>query len=295
MSTVAQVTDRVYREWLHPGDDQPVRMTLSAGVDDVATSWSYDDATLAPDEEDLLAPGVLVEVGTEQARITDVDDTANTLTVIRGVNGTTKAAHTSGDEVTVAPTFGRHAVVEAVKDNVVALYPSLWQVATEQVTTSSTFVEVPATVVTPVSFVWLNGSRYQNGVADLLPDFPPSSTGKAIQFFGVPSGKTGYFTYRGRFTRPSAEATELSTLGVDATWERIAAVGAAAQVVASRPLDELTAEYITEQMQREALPPGASTDVRNGLLTLRNIWLDEAHRSLQAEMQPPVVHNLAIR
>lgn len=294
MSIVGEVADRVYRDWLLPSDDQPVVVTLAAAVDATTKTWTYDDATLAPDEEDLLAPGVLVEAGTEQARITDVDDTSNTLTVIRAVNGTTAAAHTVGTDVTVAPTFSRHAVIEAVKDNVASLYPSLWQVGTETVTTASDPIDVPATVITPVSFVWQNGSRYQNGTATVLDNFPPSATGKAIQLYGVPPGRTGYFTYRGSFARPDSEATDLTTLGVTAIHERIVAVGAAAQVVGGRTSDALTAEYLTEQLERESLPPGAATDIRNGLLTLRNIWLDEASRALRAEMSTPVVYRLAL-
>lgn len=294
MSTVAQLADRVYRDFLLPSDDQPVVVTLAAAVDNVTRSWAYDDDTLAPDEEDLLAPGVIVECGSEQARITGVDDTTNTLTVTRGVNGTTAAAHAVGADVTAAPTFPRHSIIEAVKDNVATLYPSLWHIATEEVVTGTDPVEVPAAVITAVEFIWQNGSRWQNGTAHVLPNFPPSATGKAISLYGVPSGRTGYFTYRSRFTRPTAETTELSTLGVDETWERIVAVGAAAQVVGGRPQDALSAEFLTEQLEREALPPGAATDLRNGLLTLRNVWLDEASRALRAEMSTPVVYRLAL-
>lgn len=294
MSTVAQLADRVYRDFLLPSDDQPVVVTLAAAVDNATRSWTYDDATLAPDEEDLLAPGVIVECDSEQARITAVDDTSNTLTVTRGVNGTTKAAHADGSEVVVAPIFPRHAIVEAVKDNVATLYPSLWHVATATVTTATDPVDVPAEVITTVEFLWQNGSRYQHGQALLLPNFPPSATGKAISLYGVPPGRTGYYTYRSLFARPAAETDELSTFGVNPTWERIVAVGAAAQVVAGRGQDALSAEYLTEQLEREALPPGSATDLRNGLLTLRNVWLDEASRALRAEMSTPVVYRLAL-
>ena len=40
---------------------------------DSATDITYTADALAPDEEDLLAPGVLAEIGTEQVRITAVE------------------------------------------------------------------------------------------------------------------------------------------------------------------------------------------------------------------------------
>lgn len=295
-TTVEDLVDRTLREWLTPADDQPVILTLASAVTSSDTTFTYDEDTLAPDEEDLLAPGVVVEVGFEQCRVTAVDYDANTTTVLRAVNGTTATTHAEDDEVRVAPTYSRLAVYNAVCEQVVALYPSLWHIDTEQVTTSDTYVEVPAVAVTPIQFLWLEGSRYTNrGAADLMDPFPPSSTGKALQFYGIPTGKTGYFTYRSKFAQPSSASEDISDLGVDPAWFRIVCAGAAAQVVSSRPVDQATAEYIVEQLERESVPPGTATDIRNGLLTLRNIWLEDAARSLRAQQQHPVVHNLVRR
>lgn len=297
MSTVSEVADRTFRDFLFPSDDQPVRVTFTSAVDNTTTTWPYSADTLAPDEEPLLAPGVVVEAADgEQALITAVDYTNNSLTVVRGYNGTDPAAHSSGDTITVAPLYPRRSVLDAVKDNVVALYPSVWQVATEQITTANTPVEVPAEVVSPVSFMWKNGIRWTStGMADLLENFPPSSTGKAVQFYGVPAGKTGLFTYRGRFSRPSSDSTDLSTVGVDPAHERIVAVGAAVQSIGGRSIEALTSEYVTGQLERETVPVEASGNVVQGLLQLYSVWLDQASRNLKAEQTSPVVHHLAVR
>lgn len=289
MSTVAELADRVYRDYLHAPEDQPIAITLGADVNSTDTAWTYDDATLAPDEEDLLAPGVLIECGTEQCRISDVDHDANTLTVLRGVNGTSKTTHLEDDDILVAPVFSRKSVVDAVMDGVVTLYPSLWRVATETITVAESYVEVPEEAITLESFLWTDGTNYYPGnLPTLLSNFPPSSTNKAVVHFGAPTDRTGYLTYRAKFTRPSTEATELFDLGVQSEWERIVVVGAAAQVVSGRPPDALTAEYITEQLEREALPPGSANRIRNGLLKLRSVWIDEAARILRADQHTPV-------
>lgn len=287
MSTVEHLANRVQRDWLHAPDDQPVIVLLSGDVAADSATLPFDNSSLAPDEEYLFAPGVLAEVGRELVRIRSA--TSTILTVTRGVNGTEAVAHLAGAEITLTPTFSHAAVTEAVKDQVVALYPRLHQVATTEVTADSGYVEVPAEVITIDSFSALVGSRYQPRNVSLLRNFPASSTGKAIQFHGVASGTSGYLTYRARFGRPGADDTELADLGVEPEWERIVAVGAAAQVVAGRDLDALTAEYITEQLEREALPSDAPQRIRNGLLTLYNIWLEDASRGLRADNPVPVV------
>lgn len=287
MSTVAEVADRAARDFLSPADDQPIIVTLTAAVDDSTTSFAYDDSTLAPDEESALSPGVLIEVDEELCRIRAVDDTGDTLTVTRGVNGTTAASHADGAEVVVAPVFPRSTLIDAVKDNVVALYPTLWRTTTSTLTITSGQAEAPAAAVNALSASYLSGGRPRPADVELIHNWPASSTGKQLVTYGVPSGTSLYFTWRGKFDRPDDD-DDLGDLGVRTEWERIIAVGAAAQVVAGRDLDQLTAEYLTEQLERDALPSGAPQQIRNGLLTLYNIWITEAHDNLRAESSVPV-------
>jgi hypothetical protein len=292
VSTVTELVDRTYREWLTLPDDQPVVLTLTESVTSAATVLKYDGSPLAPDEEALLSLGVLVELGDELCRIVGSNFDTKVLTVIRGISGTTPVAHDAGDEMVVSPAYTRHAVTEAVKDNVYALYPSLWHIKTENLTTAAGPVEVPADFITPISLIIKNNSNtwLAAQLPQVLSPFPASATNKAIQFRSVPEGVDSYLTYRARFARPASGATSLDTLGVEEGWERIVSIGAAAQVIASRPTDPLTAEYLTQQLEREVLPPGAAQDIRNGLLTLRQIWLEEASRALRADQDQAVVY-----
>lgn len=287
MSTVAELADRAMRDYLRQADDQPLIITLTSAVDSSETTFAYEDVTLAPDEESAIAPGVIVEFDTEQVRVKTVDDTGDTFTCIRAVNGTTAAAHAEGTEGTVAPTFTRASLIDAIKDNVVALYPQLWQTTTTTLSISSGQAEAPAAAVSAVGATYLSGGRPRPADVELI-DWTPSSTGKLVLTYSVSSGTDIYFTWRGKFDRPDTD-DELSTAGVRAEWERIVAIGAVAQVVAGRDLDALTAEYITEQLERDALPSDATQRIRNGLLTLYNIWINEAHNNLRGESAVPVV------
>jgi len=255
--TVAALADRVYREYLHLGDDQPLIVTLDGAVDGAVTTWTLDlTAGIAPDELEVLGSGVVLEtVDGEQVLVTGFAETESQVTVIRGYGGTEASAHPDGAHVIVAPVYGRQAVLDAVADNIVALYPALWATLTVEVETSSDPVEVPEGCLTPVGLLWSNGSGQWREARDLrlLDRFPPSATGKAILVADAAPGFTGYFTYRGRFDRPAATTTLLTELGLEPEWERIVVVGAAAQVVAGRDLDQLTSEYVTEQLERPGI------------------------------------------
>lgn len=289
MPTIGDVVDRVYRDWLHGPDEQPVGVTLDGAITAAATTWTVDLAGITPEEQDLLGKGLLLEVGSEQARITDVDLNASTVTVVRGVNGTTAATHGTGDYVTLSPSYARRSVFDAVADEVVRLHPDLHRETTTPITSASTYVEVPAGVLVPLKFWYQSGSQWRAGDVSLLPDFPPSSTGKAVTFIGVPSGKNGHLVYRGKFTRPTAESDDLADLGVEEAWVPILTTGAAAALIASEDLDKATVEWVTQQLEAQQFPTGSSTRLRDSLLRYRGYLIEQAQRSQRAEGPTAVV------
>jgi hypothetical protein len=288
-ATVDELVERVYRDYLLPSDDQPIIVTVNGAVTDSATSITYTADALAPDEEDLLAPGVLAEIGTEQVRITAVDATTDTITVTRAVNGTEAAAIADGAELRLAPAFPRKTVFDAVCDNIVDLYPDLFVTGTQTITSGTGAVEVSADIVSIRSARRLQGGRPVPAHVELLQDYPPSSTGQAVTFYGVTPGVSVYITYEGRIPRPSAGTDVAGDLGVDETWERIIVVGAAAQVLAGRELDTVSTEYLTEQLSAEGFPTGSATRIRDGLLRFHGFLLDRARRNQRADRTVPVV------
>lgn len=288
MSTVAQVIDRVFREYLHLVDDQPVQAPLLYAVDDSTTAWTLDATILDPDEADVYVEGTLVECGQELALVVAVDDESYPeslgLTVRRGVSGTDPVEHDAEDLVLASPTYSRRMVFDAVCDNVVALYPSLYRVATADVTSAS-YVEVPASTVDPLSFTYTVGGYIRRAGAQLFTDLAAgvSATGKAVTI-NAPSGKAGRLTYRAMFDRPSDEADDLvSTIGLDASWERIVVVGTAAQVLAGRELDQVTQEYVTEQVRGQGYPVESASRQRNELIRLYQLMLQRASSRQMAE------------
>jgi hypothetical protein len=292
LSTVAQLINQTYRDWLTGAADQPVRGVLDTTITDSDTTVLVNLAALAADEQDAFALGVVVELERELVYVTDVTVASNvaTLTVVRAANGTTAATHSSGTYVYPSPTYARQSVFDAICDEVVGLWPELYALTTQTVTIGTSYTEVSALAEAPQKLYWMDGSAIGAEMPELLKNFPPSSTTRAIVTQVAPPGKTGYFTYRAKFARPSSESVDLvATTGLDQSWERIVAIGAVASIISGvTELDPLTSEFIAEQLARETTPTGTSGQLVTRLLRLRNEWITRAQRQLRARDRHPV-------
>ena len=292
MSTVAQVVDRILRDWLHAPDDQPTRFTLNGALAAGATSLTYDDDLLTPEEEDLLGPGTLIEVGSEQILVGSVNEDTNVLSgLIRGANGTTDADHADAALVTLAPAWARKTIFDAVADAIEQLWPELYTTTTSgALTLSSTqYTEVPA-VVQGVLYLWVRpsgGDQYEKWHAPLLENFPPSSTTKAIWpgFSG-----SGYLVYKAKPTRPTLETDSMATLGVEDEWEQLVVVSAVAYLISGKDLSAATQEFLSDNLNAQGYPVDSSRRIREGLLRYQGYLIDKAKRTLRHRHDTPVTN-----
>lgn len=281
MSTVAQLMDRLYRDVLIAPDDQSISVRLSATIDADDTAATFVVADLLPEDLELMGYGTLVEIDQEQVRLTAFDVASGAATVIRAQNGTASDAHNGGTRCYVNPVFGRHTVFDAVADNIYALYPDLYRVATTALTTTSGYTEVPAEVMKPLDFRHYSGNTYLSYGVELLDGFTPSSTTKAIRVYGVSAHTSGHLRYRARFDRPVTESEDVQTLGVEIGWERIVIYGAAVQLLGGREMETVTSEVISEALQAQVYPESATTRKRESLYRFYNEYLTQAKRELQ--------------
>jgi hypothetical protein len=297
MSTVAAVIDRVYRDYLYPASDRPAMSRLTTTVTNAGTSIVYNPGLFTPEEEALLGAGSLIEIGCELMLIIVPNIESRTLTVVRGQNGTTAAIHTAGDSIYVAPVYPRQVVFDAVADNVVRLYPTLWAVETDAITTDTIPVELESDAVEIIKFMYpdtdtISGStRWMHATASLLTDFPYVTSTVAIQFHeSVPSGRAGYLTYKRKFPRPTVETDDLTissgTFLLLPQWERIIAVGAAVDVISARDIDLATQEFITETAAAESFPVGSGEKIRNSLIRYYEYLISQAQRDLRHRYPP---------
>ena len=136
-TTIGDLVDRTYREYLEPMEDLVSYTTLETGMNASVTSVVFDGDLLSVEEEDALDAGTIIEIGQELMLCKDLNTVTNTITVTRGARGTTAATHTAGDLIKIAPPFPRKVVFDAVKDQINNLFPTLFAVETQSVQSSN--------------------------------------------------------------------------------------------------------------------------------------------------------------
>ena len=215
---------------------------------------------------------------------TDLNAVTNTITVTRAARGTTATTHTAGALIKIAPPFPRKVVFDAVKDQINNLFPTLFAVDTQSVTSATGYVllgdyATPGThnyIVSVIKAIsqytdFTAGSDTTgvvfNGVSCQLVELPNPftytddsgtertitySTGpsvvNALQFTNISAGHECFVTFKKKFIEPTAESDTLATIGLENEYEPVIMAGVAAQMMSGRDIPTATADYISDQM-----------------------------------------------
>lgn len=295
MSTVGDVIDRVQRDYLVPPGEQPARFVLNdtGGISDTDTSAVVDTTLLTAEEEDLVGAGTLLEIDSELILVEAVTGTSPnlTLTIRRGMLGTTTAAHADGTDILIAGDdyIPRFSIFEAVADAIESLWPELWTVGVEETFAAPFPVELPAESGEVLKVLAGSGSRWRfiSGW-DELQDFPLSETGNAVQLPGISNGSIQVY-YKTKTVRPTVETDTLASLNVEDGWVKVVVLTAVASLIARTDLSKATAEFITQALEAEGFAPGEGADIRNALLQLEEFQIQPLKRQL-AQQQHNRVH-----
>ncbi len=318
-SDISGLIDRVYREYLEPMDDVTSYTTLDTGVNDSITTLEFAGALLTQEEEDAMDAGTIIECDTELMRCVSLDTVNNQVTVVRGVRGTTAAAHTAGALIKIAPPFPRQVVFDAIKDQINNLFPTLFAVNTQSITTGTGYTLIgdyssPGTHnyivsilsaisqytdfsvgsdTTGINFAPVTSSLVElpnpftytdsDGVSRTITYSTGPSVVHAIQFAGISSGHTAHVTFKKKFIEPTAETDTLATIGLEQEYEPIIMAGVAAQMMAGRDIPAATSDYISDQMSLSSYPVGSSNSVRNSLLQYQQLLINQARKYLRAK------------
>tara|TARA_B100000212_G_scaffold333184_1_gene302247 strand:- start:1003 stop:2013 length:1011 start_codon:yes stop_codon:yes gene_type:complete len=320
MSTdIGGLVDRVYREYLEPMDDLVSYTTLSTGINDSVTSVVFEGDMLSIEEEDALDKGTVIEINQELMICTDLNSVTNTITVKRGARGTTASAHTAGDIIKIAPPFPRKNVFDAVKDQINNLFPTLFAVETQSVTTGDGYTLLGAyndvgthnyivSIIGAISQYTdfssnsdTTGVKFSN-VACSLVELPNPFTYNdsdgvsrtftyssgpsvvhAVQFSGINTGHTAFVTFKKKFIEPTAETDTLTSIGLEQEYEPIIMAGVAAQMLAGRDIPAATTDYISDQLAVSNYPVGSSNSIRNSLLQYQQLLVNQARKFLRAK------------
>lgn len=327
-TTIGDLIDRVYREYLEPPDSVESYSYLTAGVDASTDTIGYANDMFSIEEEDALDAGAIIEINQELMFSTGLDTVTNQITVTRGARGTTAASHEIGDIIKITPAFPRKNVYDAIVDQIENLYPTLFAVETKTFTsgtgyriigTHGTDSDTNNYLVAPIKAL----SQYTDftsgtdetglkfiGVAVEMIDLPNGftytdedsvertktyTTGPqvvhAMQFQGITAGYEVYVTFKKKFVPPTSETSTLVSVGLESEYEPIIMAGVAAQMIAGKDINKVDAKYITEQIATSAYPVGSSNTIRNSLLQYQNILIQQARKNLRAKYPEPVQLN----
>ena len=320
-TTVGNLVDRVYREYLEPMDDLTSYTVLNEGGTLTAsdTVITFNGDLLSQEEEDAMDAGTIIECETELMRCVSLDTVNNQVTVVRGVRGTTAAEHADGSVVKIAPPFPRKNVFDAVCDQIKNLFPTLFAVETQSITTGTGYTligsyDAPGTHnylvsilsaisqytdfsagsdTTGVNFSPVTCSLVElpnpftytdsDGVSRTITYSTGPSTVHAIQFAGIASGHTAHVTFKKKFIEPTAESDTLATVGLEDEYVPIIMAGVAAQMMSGRDIPTATADYISDQLATNNYPVGSSNSIRNSLLQYQQLLMNQARKYLRAK------------
>ena len=327
-STIGDLVDRVFREYLEPADSVESYSYLTGGIDASATTLGYAGDMFSVEEEDALDAGCIIEVGQELMFSTALNTVSNEITITRGARGTTAAEHLAGSIIKITPAFPRKNVFDAVSDQIKNLYPTLFAVETIELTASTGYkllgtygsdVDSYNYLVAPLKAIsqytdWQSGSdqtglKY-NGVAIEMIDLPNPFTWTddtqtertktytsgpsvvhAVQFVGVSAGHTVFITFKKKFIAPTLETTTLASIGLETEYEPIIMAGVAAQMLVGKDIKQVDARYLTEQIAAQNYPVGSSNTISSSLLRYQQLLIQQARSNLRSKYPEPVQLN----
>jgi hypothetical protein len=214
MTTAAVVIDRTLRQLLSG--------TVEARNLLTSTLTSADTSVVVTYPLEGLRAGQVLEIDSELMYIWATDVPTKTLTVQRGFNGTTAAAHTAGAIITVNPRFPRAQVLESINDELADLSSpmhGLFQVKTLNQDYNGSDPMINLTSVTSIIDLLTVSVRYQTDdypiarKIRLVRDVPTDdfASGFAIRFDQAVFPGRLRIVYKAAYTSASTEATDINS------------------------------------------------------------------------------------
>ena len=273
MSTGTAVIDRTLRQILSGVIEQRNKLSATINATTTTVVLSYD--------LDGIRAGQVFEIDSELFYVWEAVSGTKTVTVQRGWNGTTPAAHTAGAVVTVNPRFPRAQIFEALNDELKDLSSpmhGLFQIKTFDFDYNGTadIINLPPVLsiidlvgvhirVTGDNYEWVRKVR-------LLRDLPTDdfSSGYGLKFENrIRSGRLR-IVYKAPFTPLTNETQHLvNYAGLPSTCEDIINLGVQIRLMAPREIKRNFTESQGDTRRSEEVSAGAVSNSVNNLIRMR--------------------------
>jgi hypothetical protein len=282
--------DRLYMTYLTPPDAQYAQARLGTAVSTTTQSSIVIGSFTIPEDEAMLRQGSLIEFGQELMRVVTYDSGTQTAVVTRNEYGTVPSTYTTPMLMNLNPPYPRASVFEAVADNIIQLYPSLFTIRTSPLTEVSERVyALPDPLAVDVRTIWSTDERF--GPVELhghIEDYHPDAGGRAL-ITNRPAIGDVWLKYARRMDKATDESDVLSDLGVDERWVNIIMAGSAADILVGRDIPAAHTEWVKNVLEAENVKVGTRMSISGGLRQYRNNLITEAMKEMKAEYRPKVM------
>ena len=279
MTTAGQLIDRVNSELLAGTVEERNKLAASTDSSQTDIEMTYSLGS--------LRDNTVFQIGTELMYVWEVNTTSKTATVDRGYGGTTAAAHTIGDIVTVSPRFPRHQILNGLNADLADLSSpmnGLFQMKTVDVSYNGSDRMVNLTGVTEIIDLYDVRYRYLNDDypivrnVRLLRDMPVSdfASGFVLAFDAPVRAGSVRVLYKAPYTAFATEADTVADAGGTASLDDLLILGAQIRVMAGREVKRNFTESQGDTRRAEEVPAGA---VGGSILNLQRLRRDR----IQAE------------
>lgn len=240
------------------------RLYIGATITDSTVDLTFPGDIRAIRVGQILQLGTDDSVATELVRVKALDSTTSTVTVARGVLGTTPSPWSTLDtEVSVEPEFPTQAIVREINNALVALPPDIHAIRTVSSTISSvqrSYV-LPADAMGIVSVDWLPTGPDNTWLGVRRYRFDPANKQVTLANLLEP-GQPVKITYRGYPTPMTTGATTLTDAGMYDEVRQVVVWGALYRMLSSRVAGRLVdtrSETPLNGQYRTADPVSAAT------------------------------------
>lgn len=235
---------------------------LNADINSSVTEFvtHSNSAALSISEGQILQFSKDDSAQSELVRVRSVDTATNTVTIVRGVLGSTAASWTSVDtEVRIEPEYPIQNIVRAINQEITGLPPHIWSIATTTTTVNADYrigYSLPAAAVGVLFVEYLPSGNTYNWEKVRRYRFDPIN--KTVTVPGIMEpGRSLKITYRAYPTSISLDADDLADAGLDENLAELVRLGAVYRLLMARASGRLVdtrAETPMNQQYRQADP-----------------------------------------
>jgi len=273
MTTVATLLNRASRQMLAGVVEE--RNKLASSLDSSTTSvvLSYDLGG--------FRAGSVFEIESELFYVWESNTANKTLTVERGFNGTTAAAHSANVLATLSPRFPRAQMFDAVNaelDDLSSTMNGLFRVVTTDLTYNGSDRQIDITSSGTIIELLDARLRYLAddhpvlGYVRLQTGLPTTdfASGNTLVFDEPVMAGTVRVRYKAPFTRATSESSDLTTnCFLPTTCDDIVETGVILRMMNGREIKRNFTESQSDTRRANEVPPGAVRDSMQNLARLR--------------------------